>query len=180
LTLVTVFGVATTLAAPRPASEKTPAKAVLLAPELADIVKMVKANVSPNVIIAYIQNSAQTYEPSAAEIAALTRWGVPEGVIQAVLEQDEGVRRDSSSGPMARLPRNEPSAAPAFPSLTYQASGQAYQNPYAGDAYYGNAYPGYAYGLVGPLISFNNSFPTYVRGYPVYSGYYVPGFGVLW
>ncbi len=27
----------------------------------------------------------------------------------------------------------------------------------------------------GPAVSFNNSFPTYVKGQAVYSGYYVPG-----
>jgi hypothetical protein len=134
---------------------------------LLDIVRMVKANVNPEVIGTFIIHSPVSYRPSAQEVIALKKLGVANEIIVALI----GHRSQASEHPqlsprqMMRVP--EPEEMPAMPGPRY------------GGGYPLN-YPVHPFPVFGSLNSFNNSYPTYVNGYPVYSGYYLQAYPVLW
>jgi hypothetical protein len=62
----------------------------------------------------------------------------------------------------------EPEEMPAMPGPRY------------GGGYPLNSYPVHPFPVFSSLTSFNNSYPTYVNGYPVYSGYYWQPYPALW
>ncbi len=149
---------------------------VRFSPGIVDIVRMVQAKVDPEVILAYIKNSPVPYNPGAGEIIALKARGVPQDILAALLEHGAELRTKSlAPAQTPAYPPGPPAGPPAPPPSMYPSYG-GYP-----------AYPpvNYSYNtlgtiLYGPLISFNNSFGTLVNGNVVYSGYYVPGYGILW
>jgi len=58
-----------------------------LSPGLAEIIKMARAHVDENVILAFIHNSGQTYSPTADEILYLTDLGLSQTVVAALFKQ---------------------------------------------------------------------------------------------
>ena len=135
---------------------------------LLDIVRMVKANVNPEVIRTFINHSPISYNPSAQEVIALKRLGVSNEIIVTML----GHRSRAPASPrpstrqMVRVPELED--MPALPRTPY------------GGGYPFQPYPVRAFPGFGSVSSFNNSFPTFVNGYPVYAGYYLQTYPVLW
>ncbi len=73
-----------------------------------------------------------------------------------------------------------PEQTPAEPGLPWYALASRYPavNPYAWSPLVFPYLP--AFTAFGPLSSFNNSYPTFVNGQALYSGYYVPTYRVLW
>jgi len=134
---------------------------------LLDIVRMVKANVDPELIKTFINHSRISYNPSAQEVIALKRLGVSNDIIVTVL----GHRSLAPESPrpstrqMVRVPELED--MPVLPRTPY------------GGGYPFQPYPVHAFQGFGSVSSFNNSFPTFVNGYPVYSGYYLQTYPVL-
>jgi hypothetical protein len=81
-TPVPVKAVADEKLAPDPATE-----APLWAdssPAMAEVIRLAESHVDPNVILAFIQNSGQTYSPTADEILYLSHLGVPQTIIAAL------------------------------------------------------------------------------------------------
>ncbi|HYG34568.1 MAG TPA: hypothetical protein VEC99_07280 [Clostridia bacterium] len=145
-------------------------KAILFSQGIPDIIRMVKANVEPQVVKTYVEHSTVAYNPSAAEIVALKKLGIPEDITKAMIERGAQLRAE-----LQKTEREQ--VSPSFPDASAPYNWGGYQQPMPNYAYgsYAPAYPVY-----GPLISFNNTYPTYVNGRAVYTGYYVPGYGVLW
>jgi hypothetical protein len=146
-----------------------------------DIVKMVKADVGDEVIKAFIAVSRISYNPSAQEVIALKRLGVSNDLIQAMLLH----RPRPTDGPQpslpARLRTGPPPAEETPPEPGFPWSSYAMRYPVYPSAYSTMTPPIAPYFAVfGPLVSFNNSFPTYVNGQPVYTGYHIPIYAVLW
>lgn len=59
-----------------------------MSPGLAEVVRLAEAHVDPSVMLAFIQNSGQTYSPTADQILYLSSLGVPQNVLSA-LYQDQ-------------------------------------------------------------------------------------------
>jgi hypothetical protein len=145
---------------------------VLLSPHLAEILRMVKARLDPEVIKTYIKSSNAAFSPSAADIVLLKRLQVPEDLITSMLERDGELR--SKVGQSGRAAAGGSLSSP--PMMPYAPYSTAYPATYP-------ARPNYVYRYVpynpaplyfGPLTSFNNSYPTYINGQAVYTGYYAP------
>jgi hypothetical protein len=137
-----------------------------------DIVKMVKANVHPEVIKTFINHSRISYNPSAQEVIALKKLGVPNEIIITLVGHRsramESPQPSVQARPMMTAPRSE--EMPWFPP-----------SPYGGGyPFYPYTYPVRTFAAFGSLSSFNNSYPTFVNGHPVYAGYYLPSYTVLW
>ena len=77
--------------APSPAAvvAGVPALPADLSPGLAEVIKMAQAHIAEDTILAYIQNSGQTYNPSADEVLYLSDLGVPDKVVAALLKKPE-------------------------------------------------------------------------------------------
>ena len=154
---------------------------------IADVLKMVDAGVSKDVIKTYIENSPVAYRPSADEIIALHERGVSGEIITALLHRGAEVRaklaqamQASQSPPVRSAPQATGSYAPAAnyapaPQLVYQDYSYAYSYP----AYSYVDYPSYSYvspyfyssfGYY-PYFSYRNCHPYYgYRScYPRYS-----------
>jgi hypothetical protein len=131
---------------------------------------MVKANVDPELIKTFINHSRISYNPSAQEVIALKRLGVSNDIIVTLLGHRSRASdsTQTSARPMMRVPvpASEEMPAPAWPL------------PRSG--YQFHPYPVHAFPVFGSLSSFNNSYPTFVNGYPVYAGYYLQTYPLLW
>jgi hypothetical protein len=55
-----------------------------LSPAMAEVIRLAESRVDPDVILAFIQNSGQTYSPTADEVLYLSHLGVPQSVIAAL------------------------------------------------------------------------------------------------
>jgi hypothetical protein len=143
-----------------------------------DVLKLVRAKVEPNVIVAYVQNNRTPLNFTSGQIIALKKAGVPDDVLKALLER---VAQPATKRPVQQTPaRHQTQAAPYAPA----AQGNA---PY-GSGWLG--YPGYSSGyqpgwfspysslIAWPSGTFNNSYPTYINGYPVYTGSYASLLGL--
>ncbi len=86
---------------------------------LAEIIKMAQAHIPEDTILAYIQNSGETYNPSADEILYLTDLGVSDRVIKALLNRPQALLADNPvpAAPPADIPAPETPAAPAMPPV---------------------------------------------------------------
>jgi len=135
---------------------------------LLDIVRMVKANVDPEVVKTFINHSGISYNPSAQEVIALKRLGVSNDIIVTMLGHRS--RAPESPRPSTRQMLRVPELDD-LPTLTRPPNGGGY--PF-------QPYPAHAFPGFGSVSSFNNSFPTFVNGYPVYSGYYLQTYPVWW
>src|SRR5262249_2230168 len=139
------------------------------------VLRMVRAQLDPDVVKAYIKSSRVPYSPTAGEIVTLKGLGVPEDLITAILERDGELRIRQATQPRAPVMPAENPASAAYnnPSVPYQVPSSIPLNPGP------SVFPFYHPPRLIPgnqIVSFNNSFPTLINGQPIYSGYYVPGF----
>ncbi|HEY5914935.1 MAG TPA: hypothetical protein VJA21_30450 [Verrucomicrobiae bacterium] len=118
-------------------------------PGVADVVKMLDAKVDAEVVKTYIKASGIAYNPSAEEIVALKKHGVPDDVQTALIQRGAEIR----SQPVATAP-----ASSAQAPVPYTTTAPA---PYAT-----SPVPDYAYDYGYPGASY--------WGYPYYSSYYYP------
>ena len=102
-------------APPAVTSAGMPALPADLSPGLAEIIKLAQAHIGDDTILAYIQNSGQTYNPSADEILYLSDLGVSDKVVAALVKKpDAAPAPDLVSAPDAvPAPAAAPGAAPA-------------------------------------------------------------------
>ena len=159
---------------PRVVTRPTPARVVNVrfSRGIGEIVSMVQAKVAPEVILAYINRSTIDYNPTAAEIILLRRLDVSSDIVMALLRHGAELRMQSRGNFVTGYaPPGRQPLPPAFPG---------YNGAYTGDNF-GYAPPpmvrpvAVPFVPLGPVSSFNNSFPTFVNGTPVYSGYYASG-----
>src|SRR5262249_12505831 len=143
---------------------------VYLSPALAEVWRMVRARLDPDVVKVYVKSAKVPYNPTAEEIVTLKRLGMSEDLITSILERDGELRirqnaqptqpRSLSGGPgvmTSRLAYNNPPSP-------YQAPSSTSVNP--GFSGYSIFRPPQL--IIGSQISsFNNSFPTFVNGQPV-------------
>lgn len=153
-----------------PQTKATTDKNLSLPPALEAIARMAEAKVGSRTILAFIASSPVAYHPGARDIITLKERGVPDEVLTALLEHGAKIRAKSESSAAARnalnAPERRPLRRPRPPSPAPVPVYVPYPVP---------IFPPY-----GPVTSFNNTYPTYINGRPVYSGYYVPGYGYLY
>jgi hypothetical protein len=154
-------------ASPAPASETRP---VQLSSGVAEILKLGRAQVGDEVIIAFVRNSGKSYHLSVSEILYLRAQGVSDQVVTAMLSAGQNVVANSAQPPPEPAPTQPPTdwansspqpppAAPQFapqPAPTYDAAASVYGQP--GPVY---AYPAQSYGDYG--------YSPYYWGYPAFS-----------
>ena len=152
-----------------------------------DVLKLTRAQISEDIVLNYIQNSGTVYNLSPTDIVYLRNQGVPDRVINAMLDQRKKVPEAAAAtavqapaGPSVAGNDANPAAAPADtqPAPVYvqppaaepaAAPSTVYVIPYpaASSAYYSYYTPSYGYGYYGgyypgyyyrPGISFGFSF----------------------
>src|SRR5947207_6939800 len=175
---------------PPPASVtiETPSASATVATRLpygvADVVKLCKAQVSDDVVIAYIHNSGTIYNLSSSDIVYLKDQGCSQLVISTMLQQKGRAAEVAAQNPQAPAQYAAPQqGAPMYqqPSGTYVESAPVYSSgssvyvipyPPVSSAYYGDYYyPSYGYyGYGYPGLSFSFGFGG--RGYSHYGGHY--------
>jgi hypothetical protein len=90
-----------------------------LSPGLAEIIKLAQAHIPEDTILAYIQNSGQTYNPSAEEILYLSDLGLSDKVVGALLNKPD------AAVAAAAAPPAPPAAAPAAETPPAPPAGNA-------------------------------------------------------
>src|SRR6185436_5674364 len=124
---------------------KAAPKTVWISHEAGDVLKLVRAKVNDDVVMAFIENSRTGFNLSADEIVQLHNEGVSDRMIQAML-----ARRKAAPQPTISAPQQEVAVAPPTvvqqpttvvtqPTTTYVQSEPTYvyQDPY----YYSSYYP---------------------------------------
>ena len=154
---------------------------VQLSPGVPEILKLGRARVSDDLIIAFIRNSRATYHLSASEILYLREQGVSEPVLAAMLNARQNAAATTApaapqpapTGPTAESANSSPRPVPVptQPAPAYDASVYAQPPPVY-------AYPAPSY------YDYYGDWPYY-WGYPVFSfglGYYGGGYygGYRW
>jgi hypothetical protein len=81
-----------------------------LSPGLAEIIKLAQAHIGDDTILAYIQNSGQSYNPSADEILYLSDLGVSDKVVAALVNKPDAAPPAASAA--ALMPETPPAPAP--------------------------------------------------------------------
>jgi hypothetical protein len=186
----------TTTAAPAPtATDTAPVK---LPYGVEDVLKLTRAQVSEDVTLSYIHNSGTIYNLSPNDIVYLRNQGVPDRVINTMLDQRKNVPAEaaaqaaqSAAPAMPPAPANadanaaaaaqaapqyaptyaQPAPAYAAPEPTYAPASSVYVIPYSsGGYYYPSYYPYYGgyYGYYGPSVVFGFGY----RGGGYYGGYH--------
>jgi uncharacterized membrane protein YgcG len=124
-----------------------------------EVVKMYQGGIKKDVIISYINNTSLPYHMGADGVAYLHSLGVPQDIIQAMIQRDARLQKIQ-----AMQQSTPPSAAPNGVQATAQSGrivapstpppniavipGGDYGYPY----YYDYEYPYYDYGVYGPPI----------------------------
>jgi len=163
-----------------------PAPAPQLSYGVPQIVQLSQAKISDATIIAYIQNSGNSYGLNANQIIYLRQQGVSDAVINTMLNQP----KPASSAPAQSAQQNysaDVSTAVAQPTVTYVQSvpsstvyvipdtqtyryNSYYFHPYPYyDGFYSPYYPGY------PAVTFSFGFGGYHGGYYRGGGYHGGG-----
>ena len=93
---------------------------------LAEIVKLVNSGVEEHVLMAFVTNSASTFNLSAEEIIYLKDIGVPDVVVTAMIVRDQALRENSLIA-SAQVP--EPPVAASAPEVAPQPDAAAQQYP---------------------------------------------------
>ena len=185
---------------PAPASAEAAAPAsvsetrtVQLSSGVPEILKLGRAHVGDEVIIAFIMNSGRIYHLSASEILYLREQGVSDQVLTAMLSAGQNVAATSAqaapqpvaqpalqpapTGPTAVWANSSPQPAPAatqFAPAYVEATAPVYAQPspvYAYPAPYYGYYDSWPYYWGYPSVSFGFGFG---RGY--YGGYHGGGY----
>ena len=130
-------------------------KGVVLSPGALDVLRMVQAKVSPQVITAYVKSSVTSFNLSANDIIVLRHLGVTDEVLAAMLERSGELRAQPApagpayaTAPAAAQPAAVPPDATAWappPDYSY-AVGTTPSDYGYGDSYNGYyPYPYYSY-----------------------------------
>jgi hypothetical protein len=142
-----------------PAAASSQSGAVALSFGVPDVLKLSRAHVSDDTIVAFIGNSGRTYNLTASEVVYLHEQGVSERVITTMLNQ----RRNVEEAPAPQAPaapsvptQSSATYAQTAPASTPSSSVYVFPSSSAGYSSY-NYYPTYGY------------YPYY--SYPYYSGY---------
>ncbi len=100
---------------PAPASAGAPMLPSDLSPGLEEIIKMAQAHIAEDTILAYIQNSGQSYNPSADEILYLSDLGVTDKIVAALFPKPDAAPAGTAApaAPPAAVLAPEPPPAPA-------------------------------------------------------------------
>lgn len=158
-----------------------------------DVLKLVHGNVSEDIIVTYIQNSGTVYNLTPQDLVSLREAGVPDRVVNAMLEQRKRVIETAGAVPQgpATAPYPYQAPAPAQAPLTPGEQGQgpvstAYTVPYT-PSYYDPGYYGYGYGYPYYYPYYGAYWPFYIgasfgpycygRGYCGYYGHGYYGHG---
>jgi hypothetical protein len=172
-------------AAPASVSETRP---VQLSSDVAEVLKLGRAHVGDEIIIAFIKNSGRTYHLSVSEILYLREQGVSDQAVIAMLSTGQNVAATSAqaepqpvaqpapTAPTSDWANSNPQPAPAATQYApaYDAAAPVYAQPS----------PVYAYPA--PSYGYYDSWPYY-WGYPAlsfgfgfgggyYGGYYGGGY----
>jgi hypothetical protein len=163
--------------APNPGTTTPPAQtaAVRLSYGVADIVKLAKAHVNEDTILAYIGTSGTVYNLGANEIIYLKEQGVSDRVLTAMLEQRNRLTVAAAQTAQAAPPSAQPvdggAGAPQY------APAAAQPPPYGQDATAGApASSVYVIPSAAPAYAYPDYYPSYAWGYPYYGGYYGYGY----
>ncbi len=111
---------------------------------IADVIRMLDAQVEAQVILAYIQNSPIPFDPEATELIALKEHGGSTELLMALLHHGDELRLQLAQ---AQSAVNPPTAAAAYdyaPEMAYPAYPYGY--PDSSYAPYPATYYSYAYG----------------------------------
>ncbi len=153
---------------------------VNLSPGVLDILKLSRAAVGDDVIIAFVMNSGKSYDLSASQIVYLKQEGVSDRVSAAILAQrmrpEQQVVAASASTPPAAAsvaPQPANSSVPSVqPVPTYQelptlsvSPSTVYMTPYPAAPYFYDAYGPYYYGGYWGYPSPSLSFSIGIGGY---------------
>jgi hypothetical protein len=96
-----------------------------LSPGLADLIRLAQGHVDETVILAFIQNSGQTYSPKADEILYLSDLGLSQTVLAALFKQKPPAQPETATGAVSTpvLPLAPPAPpGPSEPSATPTAA----------------------------------------------------------
>jgi len=153
-----------------------PAAPVRLSYGVADVLKLAKAHVSEDTIIAYVANSGTAYNLTVNEIVYLKEQGVSDHVLTAMLDQHNK---------LAVAAAQNVQAAPGPPQANYSEAGPpqyapAVAQPPAMDMQTAPAAASDSSVYVIPSSSqtyvYSGYYPSYAYGYPYYGGYYGYGY----
>jgi hypothetical protein len=167
LNVAAQISVAPNVSTPAPAAQAAP---VRLSYGVADVVKLAKAHVSEDTILAYVGNSGTAYNLSVNEILFLKEQGVSDRVLAAMLDQRNR---------LAAAAAQNAQAAPAPPPANYPDAGApqyapaaAQPGPYAQDpAAAAPASSVYVIPGASPSYVYPGDYSSYSYGYPYYGGY---------
>jgi len=150
---------------------------VRLSPGAADIVRMTDAKVAPEVVKVYVETAPAGFNLTAGDIIALKEHGVSNELLTSLLQHRDNPQRQLLQSPAgwSNFYPPPPEPPPGYEEeLTGEFPPPRRCSNCGSPASFAAAIP------LGPVISFNNSFPTYVNGSPVYSGYYLPAWFARW
>lgn len=83
-----------------------------LSPGLADIVKLVQAHISDDVIINFINDSNVDYQPTANELIYLNDLGVSEAVVKAIIQHNAKSGSQTAADPVSQTATADQTAVP--------------------------------------------------------------------
>ena len=113
---------------------------------IAEIIRMLDANIDAPVILAYIQNSPIPYDPDGTELVALKEHGASAELLMALLHHGDELslqlaQAQSAANPPPADPANDYPPAAAYPPYPYDYSDSSYV-PYPATYYsYGYGWP---------------------------------------
>jgi len=155
--------------APAPDSQAAP---VQLSVDVWNVLKLAHANVSDEIITAYIKNSGKVYSFGAPEILYLREQGLSDRVVATMLDQRKNVAATTPQAPPPPTPQPAPSAQPP------ESAGNTPQ--YAPPAPQPQPQPAPTYVQTAPV--YVQPSPVYVYS-PSYPYYYYPSpyyYGPYW
>jgi hypothetical protein len=148
---------------------------------VADVLKLAKAHVSEDTIVAYVANSGTAYNLTVDEIVYLKEQGVSDRVLTAMLDQRNKLAEAAAqTAQLAPAPpqANYPDAgAPQYAPAAVQPSATDMQTAPAAAP----ASSVYVIPSSSPTYGYPGYYPSYSWGYPYYGGYYgygYPGVGL--
>jgi hypothetical protein len=126
-----------------------------------DVLTMLDKGVSPDIVMAFVENSSVAYQLDASEIIALTQRGVPADILSAMINRDGALRAQAVPPAQTSLSAN----VEAYPACGSEPVVEGYAAP----VYYYPSSPAYSYWW---NTSTSYGWPLYYS-YPVgYYGYY--------
>jgi hypothetical protein len=131
-------------------------------PDAAEVLKLVRAQINDDTIVAFVRSSKRSYYLNANEIVYLREQGVSDRVLTAMLEQ----RKQAPETSVASMPSQQ--ANPAAGASYIAQPSTAYIAP-PSTAY---VQPATAYVSPPPVYAYPAPTYSYYDSYPYYSGIY--------